>query len=459
MPAASEGATDGTAAGLPMSGRSPGSRSVVAIAATPSTMIAATPRTPATRAAGPGRRLMIRPTYQPRVDVVTTGGRGTPSGITGSSARATTGGLAVAPLHLLTGTARARVVAPGRGHRRRQLLVVPGHQRHDLARLAPGLEQPHDHLRRLVDVPEEGHVPGAQVVEPGLPVRRGQEPVLGALAVAREPDVALAAHPRQRVPLGRPERLLLRRPHQVHHRQLPDVPQAVLRLHEVVARVQVAVVLQRETGPARLVEHAQPGPRRPEVVPDRRLERLHVHAPDVVVDPLVPDRRQEPPELLRPHGPHRRRHPPHRVRVPVLVHALDDRDELHPVRAHLVAQEPVDLERVVAVEPVDGREHVVLDLVRLEQPQPAHDVVEGGLAALVDAVAVVERARPVDGDPDEVLVLGQERRPLVVDARPVGLDRVLERHPRPPVPLLELARRAGRSPGPSAWVRRPARRR
>ena len=186
----------------------------------------------------------------------------------------------------------------------------------------------------------------------------------------------------------------------------------MLGLHEVVARVQVAVVLQGQTRAAGLVEHAQPGSRRPEVVPDRRLEGLHVHAPDVVVDPLVPDRRQEPPELLGAHGSPRGRHPPHRVRVAVLVHALDDRDELHPVRAHLVAQEPVDLQRVVAIEPVDGGQDVVLDLVLLEQPQAAHDVIEGGLAALVDAVAVVERARPVDGDPDEVPVLGQERRPL-----------------------------------------------
>ena len=48
-----------------------------------------------------------------------------------------------------------------------------------------------------------------------------------------------------------------------------------------------------------------------------------------------------------------------------------------------------------------------------------------GLAALVDAVRVVQRGRSVDADPDEELVLGEQLAPLVGEQRAVGLDGVL----------------------------------
>jgi len=56
--------------------------------------------------------------------------------------------------------------------------------------------------------------------------------------------------------------------------------------------------------------------------------------------------------------------------------------------------------------------------------QAAHDPVEGGLAALVDATGVVHRARSVDGQPDEEAVVVEEARPVGVDQRAVGLDGV-----------------------------------
>ena len=62
----------------------------------------------------------------------------------------------------------------------------------------------------LVDVPEEPLVAGAQVVQAGLAVRGGEEPVLGAAAVACEPDVASPAVRGQGAGLGLPEGGLLR---------------------------------------------------------------------------------------------------------------------------------------------------------------------------------------------------------------------------------------------------------
>ena len=60
-----------------------------------------------------------------------------------------------------------------------------------------------------------------------------------------------------------------------------------------------------------------------------------------------------------------------------------------------------DIGRVVAVEAIDGGEHVELHAVFLEQPQAAHHLVECTLAALVHSIGVVERLRPIDADPDQ----------------------------------------------------------
>ena len=127
-------------------------------------------------------------------------------------------------------------------------------------------------------------------------------------------------------------------------------------------------------------------------------------------------------------------------------------------RAALVAEEPVDLAPALAVGGVDRRQGVPLDARLAQVVEPAHHLVERALAALVHAVGVVQLARAVDREPDEEVVLLEERRPLLVDQRPVRLDRV-----RGPLAGLQvLARRArpsgGRSRRPSASARRPARR-
>ena len=75
--------------------------------------------------------------------------------------------------------------------------------------------------------------------------------------MAREPNVALTAEPGQRVTLVEPELPLLWRGDQLDHVLVLDVPELERGLHEVVARVQVARVLDRERQPARLRVHAQ----------------------------------------------------------------------------------------------------------------------------------------------------------------------------------------------------------
>ena len=102
--------------------------------------------------------------------------------------------VAVAGLELAAAAARAGLVAAPRG-------VLHGVDAHDLGR-RPVRAQERLHVAHgSGDVPEEGLVAGAQVVQPGLAVGVVVEAVLGAAAVAGEAHVALPAEARQRVAL------------------------------------------------------------------------------------------------------------------------------------------------------------------------------------------------------------------------------------------------------------------
>ena len=105
--------------------------------------------------------------------------------------------------------------------------------------------------------------------------------------------------------------------------------------------------------------------------------------------------------------------------------ALDDRDELHPLGAQLVAEEAIDGAAVVLVGGVDRAQDVEVDLVLAQVPPAAHHQVEGALAAAVDAVGVVQLARAVDAQADQEVVLLEERAPVVVEQQAVGLEGVL----------------------------------
>ena len=82
------------------------------------------------------------------------------------------------------------------------------------------------------------------------------------------------------------------RSHEIDHRSEVDVSEEVVGLNEVVAGVQVPIVLEGKGEPARLGEDAQA---RGLTVPVRKgdVEHLNVHAAYVVLHPLVEDLDEE----------------------------------------------------------------------------------------------------------------------------------------------------------------------
>src|SRR6185437_10558003 len=167
------------------------------------------------------------------------------------------------------------------------------------------------------------------------------------------------------------------------------------------------------------------------------VEHLDVDLADVASDPLLEDIDQEATVLHRAHRPPRHdvtlldvqrpvapRLPGNRSVLGRFRDPLDDRDELDEAGATFVAKKAVDLTAAIAVGGVHGCQGIPIDSCVVEEREPMHHLVETALPALVHAKGVVKLAWPVDRDPDQELVLLEERRPLLVEERPVRLDRV-----------------------------------
>ena len=171
-------------------------------------------------------------------------------------------------------------------------------ERHDLIGETPLAQEPGHDLHRPVDVAEIGLVPGAQVVQPRLPVGCQRESILRTLAVAGKPHVAASTVGRKRVAFGRTEGALLGRRDQFHDMGVLDVAQEVVGLDEVVARVDVTIVFECHRVPTGFGKHAHP---RGDPVPGRQgcIELLDVDVADIANDPFIEDGDEELPPLRR----------------------------------------------------------------------------------------------------------------------------------------------------------------
>ncbi len=175
--------------------------------------------------------------------------------------------------------------------------------------------------------------------------------------------------------------------------------------------------------------------------------------------PFLEDVDEELTVLSRPHralGDQVARLGVEQALAPVLAHApplvgdgqglgagpFDDGDELHPLRAQVVAEEPIDVASVALVGRVDRAQDVELHPVAAQQPPPVHHLVPGALRPPVDTVGVVQLLGAVDAEADEEVVLGEELAPLVVEQDAVGLERVLHHLVGPAVLLDQLDRLA-----------------
>lgn len=120
-----------------------------------------------------------------------------------------------------------------------------------------------------------------------LTVARPREAILRTATVAQRSDGAAFALGRQRVELVLAELALLGRCDELQHMPAVNVAQPITRLDEVIAGVEIAVVLQHRAVAAGRGVNAEQMP--PEIRLQRHVEELHVDVPDIVAHPLLED--------------------------------------------------------------------------------------------------------------------------------------------------------------------------
>ena len=135
---------------------------------------------------------------------------------------------------------------------------------------------------------EEEFVTRAQGVQPCVARLGGDKAVLRALAVAERAVLAAEALARQCVALGKAELQLPLRPEDVAQGIVSDISEQVFGVDEVVARVDVAVVLYDERLAACLA-HGADTRRHVHIVGQRGVEELHEASPDILAHPYVED--------------------------------------------------------------------------------------------------------------------------------------------------------------------------
>ena len=170
--------------------------------------------------------------------------------------------------------------------------------------------------------------------------------------------------------------------------RLGDVAEQVLGVDEVVARVQVAVVLERDGVAAGLARRCTASG----AVPTQEASA----ASNICTNTVPTSRRTHSSKTAVRNGPHASGSTERSVTSVAfleagLVVALDDRDELDEPGAELVAEVAVHLERLILVRGVHGAQHVPVDAVGVQQLAARRTLSNVGLPLLVDAVDVVQR--------------------------------------------------------------------
>lgn len=279
-------------------------------------------------------------------------------------------------------------------------------------------------------------VAGAKIIQAGFARRGLDKAVLGTAAMADKAHFAFAAVLRQGVALGLAKLMLPVHHHNLGQGNIHDVAKFVIRLDIMVAGINIAIVFHRHRQTTGFVKDAQPR-RRAGPGCQRNIKNLHKNPPDIMPHPLFIHLNQKLAIAGGADGA-----VGYRIAflIAAVIVAFDDGDKLHEPRLDFVAQELVDALAMFFVGSVDGGQDVELGAVFLQQPDAAHHLVKGWMAALVDAIEIMHIARPIEADANQKAAFGKERAPFIVQGDGIGLDRIVNPHAAPFVLLLKAHR-------------------
>ena len=233
------------------------------------------------------------------------------------------------------------------------------------------------------DVVKELVKPSAEVIEPRLSVLVLRKAVLGTLAPAGKEVGTLPALPRQGIVLIAPKPLLSRTVHHLYQRTGADIPKLVLREDEVIAAVDIPIILHHAGVTAALRHSADP---RLDAHPigERGIKDLYEVLPYPVPYPGIKETAEEVAPLLRRDGEGGQ--PTLSVRLPdsrqptIRMVPLHNGGKLYVVAANGLKERVKPL-GVIGIERIDDGEDIEVHPVPLQQSNTTHHAIKGGLVA------------------------------------------------------------------------------
>ena len=346
---------------------------------------------------------------------------------------------------LLSATARAKCVMC-------LLRIAVSDDAHHFRGSATFLQQLGHHRHRRARVHEEQFKPLAEIVLSRLAIARDTKPVLRATTVAKVSNSAVLALLREQIAFVIAKLALLWRCHHLQKGALVNIAEQVFRLDEMIAGIKVAVVLQCRAVSAGWSVDAQQVAAEESF--ERHIEQLNKHFAHVMPNPLLENVHEELAVLpaadcsVRYHVAGLRVEDalaarllaPAQVRDidRVCAGALDDRDELHPLCPHLVAEETVNRASVLLVGGVDRTKDVEVDIVLAKVAPAFHHLVKCSLLPAIEPVGVMNLAWTVAAEADKEIVFLEKCAPLVIKQDTVGLECVLNGLSRPAILLYQF---------------------
>ena len=270
----------------------------------------------------------------------------------------------------------------------------------------------------------------AEVVEARRAVGYRVETVFGAASVAGKEPGALATLLGQCVALDIAEGALTLAVHHCRDAVVVDVAQTVFGKDEVVAGIDIAIVLDDGSVTAGDAHGADAG-RLTNPAGQGGVEKLYEDLSYIMAYPFIEYRAGEMSELPGFDAENGQLafaficHGSEVTTIFMRQYAFDDGCELDILAPDLLV-EVIDVERVVGIEVVDNTHCVPFYPVFLQQFNTPHDFVKGRLTTPRAAILVVELLRAVDADADKPMVVVEESAPLIGKQRTVGLQTVLD---------------------------------
>jgi hypothetical protein len=238
-------------------------------------------------------------------------------------------------------------------------------------------------------VGEKAFEPCAQVVQPVFTIGRPENAILRAPSVTKFEEVTVPAIAGQGVPFELSEFSLSVTFEQIDQSGPTDIPEVVLPVNEVIASIEISIVLDHGNVTTGFLKDAQ-GVFLPQSRFCSFLEDLDSYLLDVPAHPLIKDGAEKSAESLRGRG--------QRAYTSIDVRPGLHQGEETDVCGSDLLKEPVNLVGVVDVVAVHHAKDVTCDSVPTQKFISAHGLAMGRSSAFGKAMAVMHLLRSVQAD-------------------------------------------------------------